>query len=149
MCRIRRDKNTNTKYTNTTYDELPEIPKTLYIFEHQGFAQLYHTFKDCSVSQPKGFSGRLFLISHIPCFGLSTAILRRDFLMLKNSNLSGDTNMPDSTGKYFIIIVINTNEKTRKEIPFIIIYTKTNEKKTCTKLDRPQSLFDLCRKKKD
>ena len=57
--------------------------------------------------------------------------------------------MPDSTGKYFIIIVINTNEKTRKEIPFIIIYTKTNEKKTCTKLDRPQSLFDLCRKKKD
>ena len=95
-------KNTNTKYTNTTYDELPEIPNTLYIFEHLGFAQLYHTFKDCSVSQPKGFSGRLFLISHIPCFGLSTAILRRDFLMLKNSNLSGDTNMPDSTGKYFI-----------------------------------------------
>ena len=29
------------------------------------------------------------------------------------------------------------------EIPFIKTYTNTNEKKTCTKLDRPQSLSFL------
>ena len=75
------------------------------------------------------------------------AILRKYFLILKNSNSSRDTNIPDSTGKYFSNNDINTNAKTRNT--FIKIYTNTNEKKTCTKLDRPQSLFDLYLKKKD
>ena len=43
-------------------------------------------------------------------------------------------------------------KKTRMEIPFIKTYKNTNEKKTCTKLDRPQSLsflFCTSRKKTD
>ena len=43
-------------------------------------------------------------------------------------------------------------KKTKMEIPFIKTYKNTNEKKTCTKLDRPQSLsflFCTSRKKTD
>ena len=111
-CLMHKYKNTNTKYTNTTYDELPEIPNILYILNSS-----------------------------------EAAILRKYFLILKNSNSSRDTNIPDSTGKYFSNNDINTNAKTRNT--FIKIYTNINEKKTCTKLDRPQSLFDLYLKKKD
>ena len=33
MCRTHKYKNTNTKYTNTAYDEVPERPNKWYIFE--------------------------------------------------------------------------------------------------------------------
>ena len=33
MCQTHKYKNTNTKYTNTAYDEVPERPNKWYIFE--------------------------------------------------------------------------------------------------------------------
>ena len=44
MCQIHKYENTNTKFTNTVYDEVPERPNMWYIFEKrivQGFEKLY------------------------------------------------------------------------------------------------------------
>ena len=44
MCRKHKYKNTNTKYTNTAYDEVPKRPNMWYIFENrivQGHQKLY------------------------------------------------------------------------------------------------------------
>ena len=43
-CRTHKYKNTNIKYTNTVYDEVPERPHMWYIFENrivQGHQKLY------------------------------------------------------------------------------------------------------------
>ena len=44
MCQTRKYKNTNTKYTNTAYGEMPERPNMWYIFEKrivQGYQKIY------------------------------------------------------------------------------------------------------------
>ena len=44
MRQMRKYKNSNTKYTNTAFDEVPERPNMLYIFEKrivQGYQKLY------------------------------------------------------------------------------------------------------------
>ena len=56
MCQTGKYKNTNTKYTNTEYDKVPERPRLWYIYEKridQGYQRLYSHVPNAQIQKYK------------------------------------------------------------------------------------------------